>query len=54
MQRLVLNGPNKHPGALFVSYKLRGQQQAESSSNTDQGSGSSTGVMKRFLGASKT
>ncbi|CAH8459699.1 unnamed protein product [Dicrocoelium dendriticum] len=43
MRTLVLNGPNDYPGALFVSYRLRGEQkrQAEASGGSD--------TIKRFL-----
>ncbi|CAL8105388.1 unnamed protein product [Calicophoron daubneyi] len=47
LRSLVLNGPNRYPGALFVSYKLRGEQkrQAEAAGTSD--------VVKRFLGSSR-
>ncbi|KAA0188464.1 DNA-directed RNA polymerase subunit [Fasciolopsis buskii] len=47
LRSLVLNGPNKHPGALFVSYTLRGEakRQAEAQGSSD--------VVKRFLASDK-
>ncbi|THD27285.1 DNA-directed RNA polymerase subunit [Fasciola hepatica] len=47
LRGLILNGPNKHPGALFVSYTLRGEakRQAEAQGSSD--------VVKRFLASDK-
>ncbi|KER28623.1 hypothetical protein T265_04576 [Opisthorchis viverrini] len=47
LRSLVLNGPNRYPGALFVSYKLRGEQkrQAEATGSSD--------VVKRFLASAR-
>ncbi|CAH8674918.1 unnamed protein product [Schistosoma rodhaini] len=47
LRSLVLNGPNNYPGAMFVSYKLRGERkrQAEASGNSD--------VVKRFLASER-
>ncbi|CAH8669759.1 unnamed protein product [Schistosoma haematobium] len=47
LRSLVLNGPNNYPGAMFVSYKLRGERkrQAEASGTSD--------VVKRFLASER-
>ncbi|KAF8563861.1 hypothetical protein P879_06895 [Paragonimus westermani] len=47
LRELILNGPNCYPGALFVSYKLRGEQKrkAEAEGGSD--------VIKRFLASAR-
>ncbi|CAH8667307.1 unnamed protein product [Heterobilharzia americana] len=47
LRTLVLNGPNNYPGALFVSYKLRGEKkrQAEATGASD--------TVKRFLASER-